>query len=699
MIFPLAAGLFAVVNLFIFAKGNVELDPGITIHPAPSVVIAQKNSPLLLNCSASSSPDAGPVTITWFKDGQPVVIDRRVQFRENGSLYFTQVKNNRYSRNKNRNQNGYYECFIKNKYGTVIGRQVHLQVASISKSLSIEPAYQKVELGGVARFKCKIDGIPPPIYVWKKNSLPLPQNSRYIALSSGILQIHNISESDAGSFHCSVYQSFNRVNNVPEIIGMTWQHSRFQARLKVIADTKRQPPKIVAISKEINATIKHSVILECLAKGNPTPVVTWMKDGNQTSDDIFNTIYDKSNIKFIEVDKIDAGTYQCVASSPGFPDAVAETKLNVKVPPFIIKAPLSKGYPVARWFRLKCTVGGTPTPEVTWYKNGQKIESLENMQIYPDNMLLIGSSISDSGYYQCIAKNDVGVDMAIARLQIIMKNNVPKPPGHVAVTSVSSTEVCIRWFPSEYPNCCPILAYTVVYGELKDVTQKKATSEKYKCIHDLKPHTDYKFYIRAFNRKGAGAKSDTVTVKTLESVPVAAPNLRLSSSSPCSIDLKWDSLPSEICNGVITRYQIYVSNGGHEIMENMSTACHKYTIRDLHPDTEYKVRVLAGTAGGYPKLLDAQWPWRVHRTPQDNEKPQVNVQIKVSQLNLTCVDVKWNITDNQATRSYEIDISKDINNKDARSFEIRNIKSTNYIVCGLDKNFLLPFMLRKQVEG
>ncbi|VDI44725.1 Hypothetical predicted protein, partial [Mytilus galloprovincialis] len=129
MFFSFVAGLFAVVYLFIVAKGNVKLDPGITIHPEPSIVIAQKNSPLLLNCSASSSPDSGPVSFTWYKDGEPVFFDRRVQVRDNGSLYFTQVKNNRHSRNQNRNQNGFYECFMKKKYGMVIARQVQIQVA------------------------------------------------------------------------------------------------------------------------------------------------------------------------------------------------------------------------------------------------------------------------------------------------------------------------------------------------------------------------------------------------------------------------------------------------------------------------------------------------------------------------------------------------------------------------------------------
>ncbi|VDI09872.1 Hypothetical predicted protein [Mytilus galloprovincialis] len=170
--------------------------------------------------------------------------------------------------------------------------------------------------------------------------------------------------------------------------------------------------------------------------------------------------------------------------------------------------------------------------------------------------------------------------------------------------------------------------------------------------------------------------------------------MRLSSSSPFSIDVEWDPVLPEKCNGVNTGYQIYVSNGSHEIMQNVSSNNQSFTIRDLLPNTNYKIRVLSGTADGYPNLLDEQWPWLIHRTPKDNEIPQVNVHIQVSQLNLTCVDVKWNITDNQPTISYKIDIR----NTDARTVEIQNIKMTNYIICGLDKNLLLPFMLGTQLE-
>lgn len=53
-------------------------------------------------------------------------------------------------------------------------------------------------------------------------------------------------------------------------------------------------------------------------------------DGNETSDNKFKEENEASNLNFIEVSMTDTGTYICVASSPGFPNAVAETKLNVR---------------------------------------------------------------------------------------------------------------------------------------------------------------------------------------------------------------------------------------------------------------------------------------------------------------------------------------------------------------------------------
>ena len=49
---------------------------------------------------------------------------------------------------------------------------------------------------------------------------------------------------------------------------------------------------------------------------------------------------------------------------------------------------------------------------------------------------------------------------------------------------------------------------------------------------------------------------------------------------------------------------------------------------DLQSDTEYKVRVLAGTSVGFPKLSESQWPWLKHRTPKHNEGPKGSLNRK-----------------------------------------------------------------------
>ncbi|CAC5404751.1 IGDCC4 [Mytilus coruscus] len=246
------------------------------------------------------------------------------------------------------------------------------------------------------------------------------------------------------------------------------------------------------------------------------------------------------------------------------------------------------------------------------------------------------SSISDSGYYKCFAKIDAGVDMAIARLEIMLK--VPVAAPNLRLSSSTPSIIDLKWDPLPPEICDVVITRYQIYVSNggHEVMENVLTVYHTYTIRDLNPDTDYKVRVLAGTTWGYPKLLDnqwprlvhrTPKQNKYPKVPVAAPNLRLSSSSPSSIDVEWDPVLLEKCNGFFTGYQIYVSNGGHEIMENVSAANHNYTIIDLLPDTDYKVRVLAVTAGGYPRLLDHQWPRLVHRTPKHNEKPQGRHQI------------------------------------------------------------------------
>ena len=48
--------------------------------------------------------------------------------------------------------------------------------------------------------------------------------------------------------------------------------------------------------------------------------------------------------------------------------------LDVVVPPTVLERPESVTYPTARTARFHCEVLGVPAPNITWYKNGNRVE-------------------------------------------------------------------------------------------------------------------------------------------------------------------------------------------------------------------------------------------------------------------------------------------------------------------------------------
>ncbi|KAI1235249.1 hypothetical protein IHE44_0002889 [Lamprotornis superbus] len=65
-----------------------------------------------------------------------------------------------------------------------------------------QPESQTVEENGMARFECRIEGLPSPVITWEKDHEAVPAEPRFITLPNGVLQIVDVQESDAGIYHC-----------------------------------------------------------------------------------------------------------------------------------------------------------------------------------------------------------------------------------------------------------------------------------------------------------------------------------------------------------------------------------------------------------------------------------------------------------------------------------------------------------------
>ena len=74
---------------------------------------------------------------------------------------------------------------------------------------------------------------------------------------------------------------------------------------------------------------------------------------------------------------------------------------------------------------FECEVYGQPDPTIQWLKNGDVVISSDYFQIIDGrNLKILGLVKSDSGFYQCIAANDVGNVQASAQLIIFEKGKL-----------------------------------------------------------------------------------------------------------------------------------------------------------------------------------------------------------------------------------------------------------------------------------
>ncbi|CAL4059823.1 unnamed protein product, partial [Meganyctiphanes norvegica] len=152
--------------------------------------------------------------------------------------------------------------------------------------------------------------------------------------------------------------------------------------------------------------------LHCLAKGNPRPTLTWRRDNSpiDTHSDSHRQILSNGTLFFQYVngprsDHPDEGVYQCVASAPGTGTIISTTaKLSTAALPKFEEQPESMSVFEGERARFACSIKGTPSPTIIWYRNGHKLTLDSRMTLLPSGALEIENVAAlDEGKYYCMA--------------------------------------------------------------------------------------------------------------------------------------------------------------------------------------------------------------------------------------------------------------------------------------------------------
>uniref|UniRef100_A0A8C5K8I7 Immunoglobulin superfamily DCC subclass member 3 n=1 Tax=Jaculus jaculus TaxID=51337 RepID=A0A8C5K8I7_JACJA len=397
----------------------------------PNDDIAVSGQPIVLGCKAEGT---SPVRVTWRKNGVELPEGAHSTILANGSLL---IPHFRLEQGDTPSDEGDYECVVQNRFGLLVSRKARIQAATMS-DFHVHPQATVGEEGGVARFQCQIHGLPKPLITWEKNRVPIDtDNKRYTFLPKGVLQITGLRQEDGGTFHCVA-------SNIASV-----RVSR-GARLTVSRSGSGayKEPTILVGPENLTLTVHQTAVLECVATGNPRPIVSWSRlDGRPIGVEGIQVL-GTGNLIISDVTVQHSGIYVCAANRPGTRvRRTAQGRLVVQAPAEFIQHPQSISRPAGTTAMFTCQAQGEPPPHVTWLKNGQVLGPGGHVRLKNNNSTLTISGVGpeDEAIYQCVAENSAGSSQASARLTVLWAEGLPGPPRNVRAVSVSPTEVQVSW--------------------------------------------------------------------------------------------------------------------------------------------------------------------------------------------------------------------------------------------------------------
>ncbi|KAJ3597012.1 hypothetical protein NHX12_003412 [Muraenolepis orangiensis] len=592
----------------------------------PSDITVLPKDPAVLDCLAHGQP---PVTMKWLKNGVSMAESEHAQFLPNGSLYIPNVKNDVDS------DEGFYQCLSQNKYGAILSQRSRLTIASISEFLT-HPVPAAVSEGAVARFWCAVTASPQATITWELNQSTLSlETDRITILPNGVLQIQKVQLKDAGKYRCVATNIGNRVKSREASLTIS----------RATAPKSRQRPRIIAGPQNVTASMHQTVVLECVATGNPQPIISWSRADSKPIDVYNAKVLGSGNLVITDVKSRHSGIYLCRATTPNTRNhTLAAANLTVLVPPSIVEKPESQTRPRAGTARFMCQAKGVPQPRISWLKNGQKVHLNGRIKMYNSKLVITQIIPEDDAIYQCAAESSQGTVLSLARLIVVMSEDRPSAPRNVHADTISSLAILLAWERPLY-NANKVIAYSIHYMKAEGLNNEEyqaviGNDTTSYIIEDLEPARNYTFYIVAYMPMGASRMSDQVSQHTLEDVPLRTPELSLISQSTTDIQVSWQPLPIKLSRGQVSAYRLSYRTAADAAVTSVDVARNatEHLLADLEPDTIYLLRIAAATRVGWCEPS----AWTSHRTPSvSSSKVPSAPLLQLEPLNCTSILARW----------------------------------------------------------
>ncbi|KAL3853061.1 hypothetical protein ACJMK2_016641 [Sinanodonta woodiana] len=409
----------------------VNRPPSVFIQP-PNDVYYKPGETVELPCIADGIPK--PIYKWQFNglvfnpSGQD---DRVVQLPNQGTIVFNRPEDK---------DEGIYQCFAINNYGTSISIKVNLRVAKLGQFAPEPRKTFRVQSGMALTLNC----VPPLSYpkadvywVVKETDgrwTAINYDSRMSMDIEGRLRITNVipaDRRDGKAYTCMAINYFMRDNaigpeNVIEITGTS--------ELRIPAYELWTSPSNQFFLAGSDMKIK------CIFGGNPTPKVYWSK--------VNGTLPDRSSIKsfgqelwITNVQLSDQGNYECEGMNlEAAQRATKSIYISVESVPTWVKEPKDAEVGTGESATFICTATGIPAPEYSWYIDGIRLQDVRDPRIFGNqhfqkpnnnNITFVNLTLDYHMNIQCNASNKHGYVFSDVYLNVLAEAPTiiePPPP-------------------------------------------------------------------------------------------------------------------------------------------------------------------------------------------------------------------------------------------------------------------------------
>ncbi|MCJ8745824.1 hypothetical protein PDJAM_G00134860 [Pangasius djambal] len=285
-----------------------------------------------------------------------------------------------------------------------------LQVASALNDDDVpvfleEPLSVVQKLGGSVTLRCSARPAQARIS-WRLNGCELFGNGDEaelgVVMQSDALFIPSLSNGTLGRYQCVASTSAGARASMPANVTA--------AKLRDFEPDDQQ---------EIEVDEGNTAVIEChLPESQPQAQVRYSvkQEWLETSKGNY-LIMPSGNLQIANATQEDEGPYKCAAYNPVTQEIKTSTstdrlriRRSTSEAARIIYPPASRTMTVRKGHRLvlECVASGTPTPQVTWAKDGRELSPQNNTRFLLSNLLIDTVSDRDSGTYACHAHNGMG---------------------------------------------------------------------------------------------------------------------------------------------------------------------------------------------------------------------------------------------------------------------------------------------------